>query len=139
MRRVLPLLIVLSLGFAPAPVFREKDDLKALQGEWELVSRTFEGKPRPHEPQRIRFTGGYLAEADGSGRCEVALDTSASPKGMEMVWGAKAVEPLRLQAVYALQGDTLRICYYSTQEGRPKDLSGIGTMHFLHVFRRVKR
>jgi uncharacterized protein (TIGR03067 family) len=137
MRRVVPLLIVLSLGFAPAPLPRT--DIQKLQGEWELISRTFEGKQRPHEPQRIRFTGGHLAEADGSGRCDVALDASASPKGMAMVWGAKEVEPLRLQAVYALQGDTLRICYYSTQEGRPKDLSGIGTMHFLHVFRRVKR
>lgn len=41
MRRVVPLLIVLCLGFAPAPVYRERrdtrTDLEKMRGEWILA------------------------------------------------------------------------------------------------------
>jgi hypothetical protein len=49
MRRALPPLIVLCLGFAPAPVYRGKPDaskgvLERMQGEWALVRQTLNGK-----------------------------------------------------------------------------------------------
>src|SRR5262245_47137700 len=49
MRRVLPLLAVLSLAFAPVPPYRPKpdsgkEDLKKLQGTWERVRVTIGGR-----------------------------------------------------------------------------------------------
>src|SRR4051812_25061488 len=48
MRRVLPLLVLLLMGFAPVPPYRPKPDtskadLKALQGEWHRVRVTVGG------------------------------------------------------------------------------------------------
>src|SRR5262249_45379198 len=46
-RRALPLLAVLSLAFAPAPLPRKEraTDLERLRGEWKLVSLTARGLP----------------------------------------------------------------------------------------------
>ena len=49
MRRALPLLAVACLAFAPAPFHRDarvdagKEDLRRMQGEWVVVSRTRNG------------------------------------------------------------------------------------------------
>jgi uncharacterized protein (TIGR03067 family) len=140
MRCTLPLLAILCLAFAPAPFPRiNRTDIQKLQGEWKVISEAFEGRMRPHRVSAIRFAGHSLSEASGGGRCDVILDESRCPKGMEMVYGAKLAEPVRLCAVYTLQGDVLRICYYSIQEGRPRDLSGKGTMQYLSVYRRSRR
>jgi hypothetical protein len=56
MYRVVPLLIVLSLGFAPAPVFRGKRTTpRLLAGKWE-----------------VKFANGVVQ------RCEVRTDGTAS-------------------------------------------------------------
>jgi hypothetical protein len=56
MRRFLPLLIVLGLGFAPAPVFRQRPtSLRLLVGTWE-----------------VRFANGVVQ------RCEVRADGTAA-------------------------------------------------------------
>jgi hypothetical protein len=56
MRRVVPLLIVLSLGFAPAPVYRERAATpRSLAGDWDVT-----------------FTNGVVE------KCEVRADGTAS-------------------------------------------------------------
>jgi uncharacterized protein (TIGR03067 family) len=140
-RYVATAIALASIAFAPLP-FPKADpggeDLKRMQGAWVLVSQTFEGRPHPHEEGRIVFSGHGLAQPDGSARCEVILDAAARPRGMQMVWAGEGVEHLRLHAVYAVRGDTLMLCYYSTVYGRPDDLAGEGKMRFLHVYRRAK-
>jgi hypothetical protein len=47
MRRVLPLIAVLLIGFAPAPFpkpNRSQEDLKKMQGSWELLYTVMNGK-----------------------------------------------------------------------------------------------
>ena len=52
MRRLLPLLVMLPLGFAPAPLPRpkkpepSKEHLQKLQGEWELTRLIISGRDR---------------------------------------------------------------------------------------------
>jgi hypothetical protein len=82
MRRVVPPLIVLCLGFAPAPVYRERPDartdLEKLQGEWERVSCSTNGDEETVVYRRNRLS---CFHQDGtSTRWDVVLDLSKERK-----------------------------------------------------------
>src|SRR5262245_51375625 len=118
MRRVLPLLAVLLLGFAHAPVppYRpkpdtSKDDLRNLKGSWVLVSSTSGGKPWVM-PQRLP---GYTFHSDDewSGPAitwAIKLDTQNRLKRIDGKLKRGDAPYDRFFGVYRLDADTLTVC-----------------------------
>jgi uncharacterized protein (TIGR03067 family) len=120
MRRVVPLLIVLSLGFAPAPVYREKPvaattDLKALQGDWKATLYNGEdpaiywkGFKLIVRANRATFhTARGKAGLDGP-TWVFTTDTRASPKAITLRDQEKPFEYF-YRCIYRLEGDRLTL------------------------------
>jgi uncharacterized protein (TIGR03067 family) len=139
MRRVLPLLIVLSLGFAPAPVYKApkpvapKSDLERMQGKWVVVRQSRNGEDMAARPSnytveivgdRFRhFIGGRLL-AEWS----IRLDATKRIKEIDRkkLGGEVVSGPTALLGIYRLDGDSLQIAYISGGRGRPLDFDGKG-------------
>jgi uncharacterized protein (TIGR03067 family) len=142
MRRVLLLLTVLPLGFAPAPAPRSTNaaDLKALQGEWVLVSETRQGEPRVPGKARLEFSGTAVIVTDdyGNYRWEAVLDARTNPKTLDLrLAGSGAGDPRLVKALYAIRGDTLWVCtHVDDRTLRPANLLGKESFQCLQVFKR---
>jgi uncharacterized protein (TIGR03067 family) len=146
LRPVVLLAALASLGLAPVPKPKEKPDpakeeLKKLQGKWELVSCSLGRqrlKVRPGEEGDV-YKGDQLTTFNGGEavtRWTVTLDPTKSPKQMDK----KGKDGALLLAIYRLEGDTLTVCYKNEQgaKGRPADFTpgkGVG----VEVLRRKKR
>jgi uncharacterized protein (TIGR03067 family) len=140
---VLLLLAAALVVGAPAPLPRptKEEDLKRLQGTWVRVASFQGGKPFPKSPGRLEAVvkGDNLAfywDGKLSQAWTVTLDAKAKPKTLDLsrtIANGKTFGP---PAVYALDGDTLKICYGS--EKRPTDLSGAAPTDRLVVWRRKK-
>ena len=143
MRRVLPPLIALCLGFAPAPVYRPDKTGpgdKSLRGEWVLVSETHGGlKQAPRRLSLIFFRRHIQLTAEtGSHRWDLDLDPASSPKAFDMRDEGGPTK-YRLKCVYRVEGDDLITCYNINKHAVRPDLSGNGPWApCLQVWRRKK-
>jgi uncharacterized protein (TIGR03067 family) len=141
-RRVLPLIAVLCLAFAPAPFpKRAVNDLKQLQGMWVLSFTSYSGKPARVTDLRWIVSGNKLtiAEEGSIHHWTFTLNPAPSTKEVDMRTpsGEKAGD-LLLKAIYTVDRDTLKVCYIGNQWAvRPKNMSGAG--HFLLVFKKMNR
>ena len=89
----LALLVTASLGFAPAPIYRERrgspeDELKNLQGRWLLVSRKRGGNSPSHAVHAVVVKGNQWTFFDKAGTWHaswlLSLDVKNSPKHIDM-------------------------------------------------------
>ena len=142
MRRVIPLLAVLTFAFAPLPLPKpvKKTDRGMLCGTWELASQTCGGVPQQRELKWV-FTerASELTADHATSPWEVDLDQKKYPKTIDfrVVMPGRAPPPFR--GVYALDGDDFKVCYDALDRtARPKDLSGRGASEVLWVFKRMK-
>jgi uncharacterized protein (TIGR03067 family) len=139
MRRVLPLIAVLSLAFAPAPFPRPApsasaiEDLKAMQGEWVRSSLTICGKTDKEQPGAIIATirGNHMAFGTPSDTYTFTLDASQSPK-----W----IESSMFRGVYEVKGNTLTLCFRMGVNDDPRPMSFDPAQQgvWLEVFKRKK-
>jgi uncharacterized protein (TIGR03067 family) len=120
---------LVSFGGSPAtsgPV----DDLKALQGTWQIITSQSAGEGTNEERNRnVRYRlvveGSSLTfistrgGADTKDTAEFRLLTSQSPKGLDIVIDGKA----RNECIYELSGDRLRVCIGHSDADRPKKLA----------------
>ena len=133
-----------SLAFAPAPFPRparrqsDANDLKAMQGTWQLVSRTVGGGTISHVVNRAEVSGTRftLVNASGDWRSpfSLTLDLTRSPRHFVMQSEKSAY---RMTGLYELSGDTLRMCYTTTGQ-RPVNLTGAGRQEWLDIYKRRK-
>jgi uncharacterized protein (TIGR03067 family) len=134
MRRVLPLVAVLSLAFAPAP-FPKPDptqkDLKELQGEWRVVSSVMDGgKAKADEIKAMKavIKGNRYTVYRGA---EVAIehtfsiDSTKKPKTIDFTVSSRMTQGCKRFAIYEVNSDNLKICI-STGVWRPNEFSGQG-------------
>jgi uncharacterized protein (TIGR03067 family) len=137
MHRVLPLLGVLCLSFAPAP---EPNDLQQLQGEWVPVSSVLEGGTVTIEPDKdiLVFKGrrlSFVSRGTASARWTVILGPSRKPKTIDL----RGDDPTdSVLGIYRLEGDTLTICNGNSDGARPADFVGRRGV-WLAVYKRSKR
>ena len=90
------LLVTLSLAFAPAPLPRpappKKDDLKLLQGTWDVLSCSYEGRPVAGFAVKMVLEGNQMTffHPDGriASRWSFTLNEKASPK----TWDAERLD-----------------------------------------------
>ena len=146
MRKTLLLLLpIAALGFAPAPVYRERPNdpdaiLRRLQGGWRGVSY-HQGKRnnmlsspfRVHlDKDRWRFFTG--TPPTQTNIYTITLDTKANP--MRIDWRDKGTH---LVGLFELSGDRLRYSFRSAGNGYPQSLSEPAPEDYVIEVEREKR
>jgi uncharacterized protein (TIGR03067 family) len=114
MRRVLPLIVLSSLAFAPVPKRSTSEiDLGKLQGHWDMTKGTFSGSAlAAGDITGIRIDGGRLEITGRDSRTwAVTLDARKSPKQFKAVTFAGQPGEMNLSGTYVLSGDTLTLSY----------------------------
>jgi uncharacterized protein (TIGR03067 family) len=143
MRRILPLLALLSLAFAPAPFPKPKkqvDGLKALEGKWKILSRTHEGRNVSHVVDTVEVTAGRWTYYNATRTWSAAWTVSLAGKGgPPWSFDTKAEKSNSVSfGVFDIKGDTLTRCYTRTTTDRPKDFDGSKPGRWLEVYQRIK-
>jgi uncharacterized protein (TIGR03067 family) len=145
MRRVIPLFVIGSLGFAPAPVYRARPDqttdLERMQGGWVRVSLMIDGKRREEAVGSIVPTikGDTLSFAAPSDRWRLTLDATKTPKRIEsrQIGAANAAG---FMGIYKLEGDRFIVCWRSgkTEADRSASFDPAQAGVWLCVYERKK-
>ena len=130
MRKILLLLLPLAaLGFAPAPVFREKPSdpdavLRRLQGGWRGVSckkggrSLFIGIPFRTQLDKDHWRSYYGKPPRQTSSLTIAIDTKSEP--MRIDWRGEGVH---IKGIFSLSGDKLRYVYSPPNMGYPQSLT----------------
>jgi uncharacterized protein (TIGR03067 family) len=120
MRRVLPLLAIVCLAFAPAPFPKAErpPDAQKMRGKWARV-RLYNGTALvPEEPGEVTVVidGGIVAFCRGGQvhtRWMLVLDARQSPRSLDLV-GLDENKGYVLHGIYRLEADVFTCCYSGT-------------------------
>lgn len=119
-------------------------DRDTIQGTWAASSVEFGGKPFPEEIRKsIKLTlkdDKYTVNVGPNlDQGTIKLDPSAKPKAMDIVGTEGPNKNKTFQAIYELDGNTLRICYDLSGQSRPTAFkTSEGTQLFLVTYNREK-
>lgn len=145
MRRALPLLAVMALGFAPAPPPRDtpKADLARLQGEWVRSSRSIGDEMREDGAFRMRIAGGRLSYSRGRadlGSWGFRLGRDGGVRTIDKEAVGENGRRYHWRGTYKLEGDTLTVCWtaYCGDKNRPRDFTPTDDVE-VQVYHRVRR
>ena len=110
-----------------------KDDLKLFQGSWKAVALETDGKKAPPEAlEALNKGGGYtfkgselqIAEVGEKFKSSVKLDSSKSPKHIDLVVPEGPQKGKTMQGIFKFEKDRLVICMRdleAAKKGRPKE------------------
>jgi uncharacterized protein (TIGR03067 family) len=145
MRRILPLLALMSLAFAPAPFPKDtgKTDLRKLQGEWVQVREEHADFGVMHPQRRLVITGNKATLYPGGDlaiAAVLALDAGRSPRTLELRFPGASPGQRLMRRSYRLDGDVLELCYDPARwEKAPRKISGKEDGLILETYRRKRR
>ena len=130
-RHSLILVAAVSLGFAPAPVYRPKpetkqDDMQRMVGVWESVPAT--------KGYTMDIWSGRMVY-NGTNSYALTLDPSARPPAFDISGNPGAAQGRMFTGIYKLEGDTLTLAYRESKLGRPADFQ----QGIVEVYKRKKR
>jgi uncharacterized protein (TIGR03067 family) len=126
--RILTALAACLLLAADEPDLVQKE-LKALEGTWTMAALEVEGtkvaEERLQGTQLVIKEGTYLVKTSQTMHETLfMIDPSKKPKHMDMTFTSGDLKDKTLQAIYELDGDTLKLCRSRDPDfGRPKDLT----------------
>ncbi len=135
----------LALSFALAAWGDEAKNGDTLQGTWLPSTAELAGKKFPDEVRNsiklvIKDDKYTVTVGKGADMGTVKLNPAAKPKEMDITGTDGPNKGKTIRAIYEQKGDTLRICYDLSGEGRPKEFkTREGTQLFLVVNKREKR
>src|SRR5262245_54118993 len=119
----------LAIGADPKAKPDPADDLKALEGTWEVVSHEFNGKQATDagyaSPKKIVISAGKMnldekEEAD----YPIKIDPTKSPKAIDVYIPLAMKFRAHNKGIYSLEKDELKICLsHSDEAGRPTKFS----------------
>jgi uncharacterized protein (TIGR03067 family) len=141
------LLAVPLLAFAPAPKPRDdpKDDLKKLQGTWKPMKVERAGRELPVVAERDHqvVIAGLEWIYHRLGRPpdprSIVLHPKLNPRGIDIKPG-KTSRAAVLVGIYAMDRDTLKVCYSFGEAARPKEFkTERGRDEVLVTYQRQKR
>jgi uncharacterized protein (TIGR03067 family) len=118
-------------------------DLAALQGVWAQVWSNGDGSvlEEPHGyPVRVTISGDRFTlsnwKVGGGVAFRIRIIPGQSPNAYDLVAEDDPSEVV--EAIYELDGDTLRVCQPFAGKPRPREFNGdAGTMNLLIVHRRI--
>jgi uncharacterized protein (TIGR03067 family) len=119
-------------------------DSDAIQGTWLASAAEIGGKPFPEEVRKsIKLTlkDGKYTVTLGNSRDQgtIKLDPSAKPKALDITGTDGPNKGRTILAIYALNGDTLTICYDLSGKSRPTEFKTTeGSQLFLVTYQREK-
>jgi uncharacterized protein (TIGR03067 family) len=119
-------------------------DSDAIQGTWLASAAEIGGKPFPDEVRKsIKLTlkDGKYTVTLGNSRDQgtIKLDPSAKPKALDITGTDGPNKGRTILAIYALNGDTLTICYDLSGKSRPTEFKTTeGSQLLLVTYQREK-
>jgi uncharacterized protein (TIGR03067 family) len=122
-----------------------KADQRSLQGTWKVLAGNDSGKTLP--PPRVKgakmvVTGNAMKvyERDTQREMTFALEAAREPKTIDLTLSAGTDKGQLSRGIYALEGDTLKICFAPPGKARPVSfLPSQGSGEMLFVLKRVPR
>ncbi len=112
-RHSLILFTTLSLGFAPAPVYRPKPETKP--DHWKMLVGRWVGDT-PNKGYTVDISDGRMVY-NGTIIYTLTLDPVARPATYDIKGTAGTTATFT--GIYKLEGDTLTLCYNGGNQGRP--------------------
>ena len=105
------------------------DEIKKLQGQWQIAAMEREGSEIPHEDIKdvvvdVQGTTYKLLNVDNEHGGTFSVDDSKEPKQMDIKQQSGPGGERVLKAIYELKGDTFRVCYAQEGGDRPTTFSG---------------
>ncbi|HQR07602.1 MAG TPA: TIGR03067 domain-containing protein [Gemmatales bacterium] len=135
----------LTLVLATAIQARDdKSESQALQGNWSLASAELAGKPFPEQlvkTMSLTMKDGRYTVMVGQGKDEgtAKIDSSKTPKTMEITGTDGPNKGKTFLAIYKLDGDSLSICYDLSGKAYPTEFkTKPDTKLFLVEYKRDK-
>jgi uncharacterized protein (TIGR03067 family) len=138
--------LILGTAFAPAFAQPTEDAHKKLQGTWTATQAERDGKAAEDVVgHRLSFTGTRFEIQAKDGKPlyagTVRVDPSAKPAAIDFNHTDGAVKGKAWKGIYALEGDTLKVCDNAPDlgKGRPAAFeTKSGSGYVLITFKRVK-
>src|SRR5439155_25095046 len=122
----------------------EKEELKKLQGTWQMTSAELGGRKWPDELVKVtkmalvdeKYTVTVGEQPD---KGTFKLDPNAKPAAMDIIGTDGPNKGKTFPAIYELSGDMLKVCYALEGKDRPtKFETKMGTALFLVTYKRSK-
>jgi uncharacterized protein (TIGR03067 family) len=117
---------------------------KDLDGDWEIVSVTHDGKQEPPQDAKpvLTIKGDTITfkVKDESHTGTIKVDASKTPKTIDLTPDDGPEKGKTILGIYELKGDELRICHGEAGKDRPTEVSSKeGSGLSLAVLKRVKK
>ena len=134
------------MGAAPASGQPAAEARRALQGAWSATGATSDGKPADEVVgHRLSFTGDRFQIRSRDGKPlyagTVKIQPGAKPAAIDFAHAEGALKGKAWKGIYAVDGDTLRICDNAPDlgKGRPTAFEAApGSGHILITFERAR-
>lgn len=145
--RTLVAVVALSclLGAEP-PADAVKKELARLDGEWVMVSGERDGQALPEEyvktATRVARDGVSTVTIAGMVvmKSKYTIDPTKKPKAIDFEATEGEAAGKKIQAIYELDGDTLKFCLSASDRDRPTDFTAKdGSGRTLSVWKRAKK
>jgi uncharacterized protein (TIGR03067 family) len=134
---------LLALAFSASVLAQPNEKGKPMEGTWTCESATVDGKPLPEATVkllRLTLTKDRYKTEKGTEvlfDSEYILDASQAPAHIDIVGTAGALKGRKAQGIYAIAGDTLKICYTMPGKERPTAFeSPAGSGAYIIVWKR---
>jgi uncharacterized protein (TIGR03067 family) len=117
-----------------------KSDLDAIQGHWVPVEFIGNGNPAPADDLarvklEVKGQEYVVQRSDGEDKGRFELFPDQQPKRMDVTTNNGD----RMQAIYELSGDTMRVCYGINGAPRPTEFKSTdGSNQILAVYKRMR-
>lgn len=145
MNCLLPMVCTFACLAWLAPCRGENKAKDAVQGTWIPMEAEFAGQPFPQEvlkSMKLEIKDDqYIVTANNvTDTGKVKWDDSKSPKEVDITGSVGPNKGKTLMAIYAIDGDTMKVCYDLSGKARPKEFKTIaGTQTFLVKYKRDKK
>jgi uncharacterized protein (TIGR03067 family) len=145
----LSLIVLVSFGAAPAQEDAVKKELVGMAGGWQLSRGEDDGEPASEyviknlkcviKGDQLTFEG-IEPLTDKASKLTMKIDTSTTPKCIDLKVEAGSLKGDILEGVYAWKGDELKLCLYLGKGNRPLEFeTKAGSNRVLFVFKRERQ